>query len=61
MQESAKVTDPDKINVEILKLIAKNESNNLDLITSLFSKIYNSSKILTDWLKLTLVTLPKKT
>ncbi|XP_030746569.1 uncharacterized protein LOC115875286 [Sitophilus oryzae] len=59
-QKSGKATGPDKINVEILKLIADNESRSLDLVTALFNKLYSSSKIPSDWLKSTFVTLPKK-
>ncbi|XP_030747669.1 uncharacterized protein LOC115876118 [Sitophilus oryzae] len=59
-QKSGKATGPDKINVEILKLIADNESRSLDLVTALFNKLYISSKIPSDWLKSTFVTLLKK-
>jgi hypothetical protein len=59
-QKDGKATGPDNINVEILKLIADNESKSLDLITALFNKIYDTGKIPTDWLKSTFVALPKK-
>lgn len=59
-EERVKATGPEKIEVEILKLTADNESKRLDLITSLIKKIYNSGKIPLDWLKSTFVTLLKK-
>lgn len=50
-QKNRKATAPDKINVEILKLIAENEIKDLYLITSLFNEIYNLDKIPSDGFK----------
>lgn len=55
--ENGKSINPDKINIIIVKVIAE---KCLDFITSLYGKIYNSSKIPLDWSKSTFVTLPKK-
>lgn len=59
-QKNGKATGLDKINVEILKLIAENDSKSLDFLTTLFNKIYSSGKVPSDWLKSTFVTIPKK-
>ncbi|XP_044750612.1 uncharacterized protein LOC123310952 [Coccinella septempunctata] len=59
-QKEGKATGLDKINAEVLKLIAENEGKTLDLLTALFNEIYNSGKIPSDWLRSTFVPLPKK-
>ncbi|KDR17772.1 hypothetical protein L798_08331, partial [Zootermopsis nevadensis] len=61
LQKNGKAAGPDKIYAEVLKVIAEQEVIGLNLLTSLFNKIYSNGNIPSDWLKPTFVTLPKKT
>ncbi|CAG5050893.1 unnamed protein product [Parnassius apollo] len=55
--KSEKAIGPDKINVELLKLLEPEQG---DVLINFFNSIYNSGKIPQDWVKSTFITLPKK-
>lgn len=59
-QNGIKVTGPNTIHNEILKVIVKQDASGLTLLTSLCNAIYASGKISSDWLKATFVTILKK-
>lgn len=52
-----KAVGPDKVNVELLKLI--NIDSN-DILLKLFSNIYTTGNIFADWLRFTFISLSKK-
>jgi len=50
---------PDGVRAELLKVLSDDED--LDVLTSLFNKIYRGGRFPNDWLKSTFLPLPKKT